>query len=229
MNSEIHSTISVFQDLNIYASDDFIYHLVELVSRQKKNGWTRNIEREKSISVQTEMYCLACTKKGKREAANLWIAKHAEGKWYISNIVPTELRELSYGQYNFILQQFHDTFISGEAKLSGIEIDLSPPEKCLTDYIDEHAARLLNAFLGLANQSTGTGHPCDEERWYQFVFYVHSKNYFDEFHTSILYRFMEEVYKWPGDRANKIVIEYETAIRMLRAYDKQLGISSLTT
>ncbi len=86
----------------------------------------------------------------------------------------------------------------------------------LGDYASPDVVEALRQFSDLANR--WTLHPLDSKRWYRFIIlshYAHKK-----LSASDLCRWLEEVAKWPEDRAEQLRDEYEDGLELLAAYDQ---------
>lgn len=95
----------------------------------------------------------------------------SKGEIRVGNIVPLEKNELTVDEYNAILMKFYDDVINSY-KESGTELRISQPTDDIFDpttVISEIALKKLTLFCNAANKSTGSAHPSDQERWFDFV------------------------------------------------------------
>ena len=89
----------------------------------------------------------------------------------VTNIVPLEKSQLSISEYNAVLHKFYADIIkpysvkNSEIRIEGPTSDVFEP----LDILSEEALKKLKKFSNAANKSTGSAHPCDQERWYDFV------------------------------------------------------------
>ncbi|MFZ0248278.1 hypothetical protein [Candidatus Binatus sp.] len=198
--------------------------LVDRLQRALSDGWSRNTAREEELNrtmVSTKLYCFVCTKHRDREAASLYLARPGDPSTallYVSNIVPTELRELTYDQYNFIVSQFHARFVKPSADSLGIRVELSQPEQTLENWISPKTAKFLRAFSNRANKSTGSSHPKDRERWFDFLIAMHRAR--EKLDSGLLERWLTEEEKWPEDIAFDLICEFEFSEGLLRRFDR---------
>ena len=89
----------------------------------------------------------------------------------VNNIVPMEKNQLSIEEYNAVLQKFYEDIIIPYTA-SNREVYITEPssdEFNPLTVISHEALRKLEAFCNGANKSTGSSHPCDQERWFDFI------------------------------------------------------------
>ncbi|WFU71056.1 hypothetical protein [Bradyrhizobium sp. CB2312] len=70
----------------------------------------------------------------------------------------------------------------------------------------------------MANKSTGSSHPLDQQRWLRFLILAHCSAQKPD--GERLRRWLMEV-EGDEDHALKLVIEYEFGLDLLNAYDSQ--------
>jgi hypothetical protein len=185
-------------------------------------GWSRDLAREEEVIRESAMkfYCFACQQSPDRPAAKLFLT-HAERRttsWlYVSNIVPQEVRQLTFDQYNHILNEFDTRFAKPAADSIGVRVELSSPEQSIEDWLSPESAKLLTAFSHLANKSTGSTHPMDRERWYDFLIALHRSG--ENPNVGLLQRWLIEEEQWPDDIAFDLVCEYEFARGLLDRFE----------
>src|SRR5258708_39895432 len=97
----------ILQELVISGPSDRLAVLPDEIEKRLDNGWsrnrTRNIERRRNALV--ELFCFHCEPAPRRKAADLWLLL-SEGQLRVSNIVPSSVNSMSYGEYNRILTEF---------------------------------------------------------------------------------------------------------------------------
>lgn len=132
--------------------------------------------------------------------------------WYVPNIVPLDSSQLSHNQYNKILENFLETIVRPSIAGLPVTAELTGDVLFLKDVVGEEVASLLHKFSVLANKSTGSAHPSDRNRWFDFLIAVQRKHI--SLNTDLLiHSLMEE--GWSEDRAHDLAIEYEFAIGLL--------------
>lgn len=157
-----------------------------------------------------------------------------EGYIKVGNIVPLEKNQLTIDEYNKILDLFYSDIVEpyrkkhADIKVLGPTSDQFDP----LDYITKEALDKLERFCNAANKSTGSSHPCDEERWFDFICQtVDDKRVFD---YDTLFKFlMDEDYwgrkengflgvmgrfAWSEENAEELASEYENYVQILQYY-----------
>ena len=94
----------------------------------------------------------------------------AKGQIKVGNIVPLEKNSLSIDEYNSVLKKFNRDIIEPYKRHNHIIniSELTNDEFDPLTVISKVALQKLRAFCVAANKSTGSSHPCDQERWYEF-------------------------------------------------------------
>lgn len=162
-----------------------------------------------------------------------------DGYIKVVNIVPLEKNQLTVAEYNDVLDLFFEDIIvsycakNNDIRVEGPTSDVFKP----LDYISESALAKLEKFCNFANKSTGSSHPSDEERWYDFICQtVDDERVFD---YDTLFKFLcDEEYwgrkgdefigvigkfAWSEDMASELALEYDNSVRLLQFYNKRSG------
>lgn len=157
-----------------------------------------------------------------------------QGILKVCNIVPLKKNQLSIEEYNSVLDLFYEEVIApNQLRLEGLKI--VGPESDEFDplrYISKEALRKLERFCNGANKTTGSSHPSDEERWFDFICQTVDDNQTFDFDT--IFRFlMDEEYwgkkepgflgamgrfAWDEEHAGELATEYDNYVRLLRYY-----------
>lgn len=163
----------------------------------------------------------------------------SSGELNVSNIVPLEKNQLSVDEYNAVLQKFYDDIIKPYKQINH-NLDIPQPSDDVFDpktVITEEALRKLEAFCNGANKSTGSSHPSDQERWFDFICQtVDDGQMFD---YSTLAEFLQDEtywgtkdsdflgvmghFAWGEDQAYQLASEYENACILLEYYKRTRG------
>lgn len=158
----------------------------------------------------------------------------------VGNIIPLEKNELNIDEYNAVLLKFYEEVIK-PYKEQGTELHISQPSDDIFDptiIISEEALEKLKLFCLAANKSTGSSHPYDQERWFDFICQtVDDGKMFD---SSTLANFLQdEVYwgkkpdsfigvmgsfAWNEEHAYELATEYENLCEILNYYKKTRGV-----
>lgn len=210
-----------FRDLHIFVPAANTEALASLIDAALPAGWSRAIDAEKSSPnlKDQEFIYYQCEKSGSREAALLAIYRKDPETLYVSNIVPRELRELSFQQYNHILLDFRDTILSKLKPPFPFSYELSTNELRLEELMSDHTFKSLKSFSTLANKSTGSAHPMDQERWFDFLINLHYDRHQCDAH--VLKRWLVGSEGWAEDKASDLAIEFEFGIGLLKRLDKR--------
>lgn len=178
--------------------------------------WSRDRAREQdSRQFGESMYLFVRQADAALPGALVAVAKAEEGRWYVTNVVPTESGELAYDEYNGILNEFCHQLVRPVADELGVSVELTKPQLEPEDIMSAEAARLLRRFSASANKSTRGSHPSDQERWMHFLVVTHRDG--SEPDADVLRRFLIED-GWSEDAAAHLASEYEFARELLNTY-----------
>lgn len=213
--------IEVFQDLSITGPESKRTELREALIMAAAAPWKHGQDAEKDLSRMARADDIIVFQReadGRLPAAGLtlWSRK---GGYEITNIVSKQMGQLTYAQYNGLLQEFDRSIARPAASKAGFVVNVSAPRQTLEEWISPEAAKALEAFSDLANKSTGSSHPLDQRRWLRFLILSHNGE--KKVDGDRLRRWLIEVDGWDEDHALKLVIEYEFALDLLQAYDTQ--------
>ena len=167
-----------------------------------------------------------------------------QGYLKVGNIVPLRKNQLSIEEYNAVLDLFYEEIIvPNKSQLNGIEI--VGPESDVFDplkYISKEALRKLECFCNGANRTTGSAHPSDEARWFDFICQTVDDNQTFDFDT-ICYFLMDEDYwnkkksnfagvmgryAWDEEQAVKLATQYDNYVRILKYYKNKITERSIS-
>lgn len=216
--------IEVYVDLDLYGSKDSIRDFFDDLEGRLSDGWSRNAKEEPRVAVLSEARCFHCEQRPNRRAANLWFTEARDHRWSISNIVPDAEGKLSYAEYNTILIDFRRSFIDDYYQKYNLEIKETKPRVYLSDFLSPDVSKSFQVFSSAANKSTGSSHPLDNERWFQFLFLAYDSGDYKRLHSSLLNRFMIEAFGWHEEMAYELSIEYENYLRFLDKYLEYSGL-----
>lgn len=210
--------MKVFKELTIAIPTAKRNEFVSSLENHLPTGWSRDKEAEAYSSKlgSREHIYIGCEEKGERKSALVALVPKEGVGYFVANIVPKRSGQLTYDEYNRILDDFAISCISPLEKALGLTITRSFDTVTLEKWVSDDTANKLRQFSGLANKSTGTSHPMDKERWYDFVIAVVTKE--ESLDTSILSRWLTEEEGWDDDVAHKMSIEYEQEVGLLKQY-----------
>jgi len=205
--------MKVFRDLFIHLNGFRIDSLIDLFTEKCVNNWQRALDREKNAGIIGEKaFSFEHTQGDDLERAGLSLFQKDGDTWYVPNIIPLDSSELSHDQYNKILENFLETIVRPSITGLPVTTNLTGDVLFLKDVVGEDVAALLHKFSVLANKSTGSSHPCDRNRWFDFLIAVQRKHI--SLNTDLLINSLMED-GWSEDRAHDLAIEYEFAIGLL--------------
>ncbi len=202
--------MEVYRDLFIRGSTDQLAAVVDEIDRSLADGWSRDRETEERMRAKAVTarppFCFACSEATGRPAATVFVAEKAPRTLYVSNVVPQGPGELSHGQYNAIIAEFHDRFVRPAAQRVGAEVELTATEAELERWLSHETAEKLRTFSACANKSTGSAHPLDQQRWMDFILSAAREQ--SRLDAMTLRRWLIETGDWPPEVADELASEY---------------------
>jgi hypothetical protein len=194
--------------------------LVAALKQFKSESWEYEETLDLSFDVPAEKEMCCLVEKDAEGEQNtrvcLFIDRGISAR--VTNIIPLKVGSLSIDEYNATLLNFYDQCIKPLSEELGLKCDLWDDKADISRWVTEDAARKLKSFSSLANKSTGSSHPLDQERWFSFITAVHGDQ--SELGEDILIRYLREEHGWSEERAYKLGIEFEFAMDLLRYYDR---------
>ena len=164
---------------------------------------------------------------------------NGEPCYRIVNIVPINTDELSMEQYNHLVKLFYEDIVvkyeefHQDIRIEGPTSDVFDP----CDVITETALKKLKSFCNMANKSTGSSHPCDQQRWFEFICQTIDDDRTFDYDT--LANFLQDEtywgskkdagigvmgqFAWSPDKAYELAAEYEAACNILKYYKETRG------
>lgn len=137
--------------------------------------------------------------------------------YYVPNIVPLEMGDLTYKQYNAALADFIARIVEPVAQKFDFVVSATNSSQSLEDWVSSDTAVKLRRFSGVANKSTGASHSMDERRWFDFVVTAYRAN--DKLDPSQLARWLSEAEGWDEDTAHKLAGDFENSLALLMYYE----------
>ena len=196
-------------------------NLREALIEAATKPWSVDLESSAEVvcnAVTSEDVVLFRTEASKAyPAAGLTLWEKDDG-YYVPNIVPLKPGELTYAQYNAVLEDFIKCIARPTAEKLGFEITATKAEQTLDDWISKDEAQKLRRFSHAANKSTGANHPSDERRWFDFIVAVHRSG--DRLYAEQLARWLCEADGWSEDTAHKLAGDYEKSLALLKYYEE---------
>jgi hypothetical protein len=208
--------MEVFRDLYLHGDREQVAAVIAEVERALTGGWTRDSAAEegmRSLTAGSVTYCFCCTREADRPAVRVFLAEKEPGLFYVSNVVPYQQPQLSYREYNAILEEFYERFLRPHAERAGLRVELTSTQEDLGNWLSPAVAERLRKFSLCANKSTGASHPSDRERWNDFVVAAHRDR--SSLNAWTLRRWLIEAEDWPPEVAGQLALEYEYGRELL--------------
>lgn len=218
---EMADKIEVFQDMAMRGPITKRPELRDALIAAAVDPWRVDIERSAEIArnaVTSEDVILFRREAGEDYPAaglTLW---GTEDGYYVPNIVPLEIGNLTYSQYNAILADFVERVAAPVADKFGFTITRTEPRQSVDNWLSPDAALKLRRFSGAANKSTGASHPADERRWFDFLVAAHRAG--NKLGADRLARWLHEVEGWDEESAHKLAGDFEKSLALLAFHDE---------
>jgi hypothetical protein len=186
-----------------------------------EDPWNYDSDRSAAlVRTATEDEILVFSRKATDDLHAAFVALCSRGDgYYVSNIVPIDVTELGIAQYNAILTDFIERIVHPVAPRFDYQIHATEAGQNLENWTSTEAAQKLRSFSAAANKSTGTSHPLDQRRWFDFVIDVHKSR--KTISTDLLSRWLYEIGGWDEESAHELAVKYETALNLLQRYDER--------
>ena len=206
-----------YQDLEVKGDPNAIAAFIAELNASLAPPWSSEKARNKSfLSKGTKAYLFIRAPKDNIPQVTA-VFYHDGDHCSIPNIVPSDGDRLTHDQYNSILQDFARMAKPIAAKHE-VDVNIGDTRFKITDHISPEAVDRLHGFSNAANKSTGSSHPMDQERWFDFIILTHR----DQTDASgVLGRYLVEELGWSDERAHELIIEYEKGYALLDRFDPQ--------
>ncbi|WP_145482906.1 hypothetical protein [Yersinia rohdei] len=212
--------LDVFQELHIQTHSELSGVRQALINKAS-NLWKHDLEKEEDIrsAAINDEDVIVFIRESFNDIDESCLILWQDGNGYsVTNIVPRNVGELGIKKYNCILNDFYNRIVLPASSDDLFTVLLSSSVKTLEDFLDKLSIDALNKFSRLANKSTGTSHPSDEARWFEFLIKAHNASV--SLDAGQLARWLSEVEQWPDEIASELAINYESSRSLLKAYDK---------
>jgi hypothetical protein len=212
--------IEVFQEMDIHGPKAKRVGLRAALIAAAVDPWRVDVERSADLArnaiapLDVILYQRSAVDSCPAVVLTLWAT---DDGYRVPNIVPLEIGRLTYAQYNAALADFILRVARPVADELGFTIATTKPLEALEDWLSPDAAAKLKRFSGAANKSTGSSHPLDERRWFEFVVSVHLAAI--EVSSEKLARWLNEVDGWSGETAHELAGDFEKSLALLAFYD----------
>jgi hypothetical protein len=211
-----------YKELEITGQPEKLVSFIDKLSSIENNmGWQRSRLLEENLGrinpADNAWYCFSCDETKNRSAADLWLTHRSTEHLYVCNIVPKSNRRLSYESYNQIISSFEE-FAAAEGAEANVSVIVSGGMLDIAEYLSPASLNLLLKFSNLANKSTGSSHPLDQKRWFEFLKEAHRES--SRLTSYELNRWLVEEQHWTPDGASSLVSEYEQGRALLQFFEE---------
>lgn len=207
--------MNTFRDLEIHPKGR-PSEFADLLASHLPDGWSRSRETEKESSrgAGVTYYCFTCENRPGVEHATMFFLEREDGAIYVCNIIPREKSQLGYAEYNAVLDDFTRSVLEQLPDRDEHLVMAFSDEIDVEVLLGEEGFRLLERFAKTSNRSTGSAHPSDREKWFDFIWHVHENDI--DFGPSVFKRYIVEDAGWPAEQGWELTIEYEFALGLLQ-------------
>ena len=199
--------MKTFRNLYIHLNGVDIETFSNGLERQSKVPWVRRKDKEEELGgMGDKAICFEAKKGTSVKPAALFIFPKEGETWWVSNIVPTEVSELTHDQYNAALENFFESILQPAIKDSPISAELTSNEVSVGSVAGVEVEKALVRFSNLANKSTRGSHPLDRKRWLEFLILAHESG--SELYTDLVIHTLVEL-GWSEEAAIELGIQFE--------------------
>lgn len=137
----------------------------------------------------------------------------------LTNIYPRKVLDLGPARYNSIILDFLTNVVEPARLQIDICVELGREFLSLRTALGQDAASALIAFSKGANKSTGSAHPLDRKRWFDFLLALHKAPRRPGLEQ--IQRWLVESEGWSEEAADQLIRECQFSLDLLMYQDKQ--------
>lgn len=213
--------MKIFKKLEITGRNNSLKTLLNKIKIESHRNFTYVSEKSddyaKMISTSKECTATFLTNEIENAIAYVWLVL-TEDSLYISNITPNKSGQLTFHQYNSIVDTFYKEVIEKNITPE-FEVHYSKDEITISDLADNETISKLKNWINSANPSTLNTNPFDFQRWCEFIFTAHKNK--SNLNSSQLEKYLiEDIKIYDEDLVSKIALDYEYSLDLLKEYDK---------
>lgn len=218
--SNMEEYMKRYPDAKFYLDNMSFEDFMILISKNITKDWYQEeLGEQESKCLSGDMFCFIGFYGTERECA-LWLARNDEKEYiHVTNIVPKKKNPLSECEYNELINSFINPQVISELKSANVRVEIQPFEYLIEDVVNSDTVKLLKTFSSCANKSTGTAHPSDAKRWFEFILSSFREG---EIEDNTLRDFLIED-GWTEAMASELIIKYEYSIDLLHYYEQASG------
>lgn len=189
----------------------------------RTSAWARDQAAEAQLlrfsSGGARQFCFVKRDDPRLSPVEVWLALR-DAEVYVSNIISRQA-ELDRDGYNSVLVAFFKDLVQPAVSQLGLRYTFASDHVSIGDLLPAPVAEKLKLFSRAANKATGSSHPLDAERWFDFMAEYHRSN--GSLPAQTLARWLCEEEGWPEEVAARLASEFEFGVDLLRNYDKKAG------
>ncbi len=186
--------MKAYRTLTISGTYEILVATIAEIENRLNNGWQRNKQIEEDgrnpagLAPEQLRYCFKCEPTPSRKGALVVLMSDPNDNLQLTNIVPDELGQLTFDEFNSILEEFVQKFVRPAIAKTGAELETSSGIVTIDDWFTRETAEKLRRFLKLTHGSTS--HPEDEKLWNSFLVSADREN--ADVHGDLLRRWLKE-------------------------------------
>lgn len=139
----------------------------------------------------------------------------------LTNILPRNISELGPARYNALLNDFLFKVVQPARKLVEIHVGIGDEFLSLQTLLGPRAASALEAFSHGANKATGSSHPLDRTRWFDFLLAVDQSPRRPDLEQIL--RWLIESEGWSEETALELIRECQFGLDLLQHRAKRIS------
>ncbi len=217
--------MEVFREMSIHGDDsEQLAALMDEVEKSLPRGWRRNKwgdDIRLSSFIETgSVDCFEHSQEDSLPSASIYLDEKEPGSLLVSNIRPHNKRQLSYDEYNPILEVFSD-IVRPCAENRGVRVELTSCHADLRDWLSNTSVEKLRTFSTTASRNTGAALPIDRQRWLDFIVTAHREG--SQLDATMLRRWLIEIGDWAPETAERLAGEFAFGEKLL-SFTEQVGV-----
>jgi hypothetical protein len=188
-------------------------------------NWSRDLEaeersRQAASPEWKHVYSFWCKKPERLTGANLFLKDLNTNTLEVTNIVPRKEGQLSYREFNEILEEFFKLFVQPAVTKTGAEAELTEAEVDLERWLSPETAKKLREFCFLSPTGARSNYPEERRRlWRDFIISAHREG--ADLDSTTLARWLHEDGHLVEERADILAGEYASGRALLAQVDRQ--------
>lgn len=205
--------MKTFRELYLHLNGASIEEIGASLTRHCRSPWRRCEDKENDLGLSgRKPLCFESQGGGEISPAALFLFPKKDDVWNVSNIVPTKESELGPKKYNLVLENFLANVVTPAIAGTSATVEVSSDEISIGSVAGTEVERALVSFSNLANKSTGSSHPSDRERWFEFLILASEAEPSPD--TELVINTLIEL-GWSEEKAYDLGLRYEFANGLL--------------